>query len=52
MISLARFSIRRPKLALASWLVAAVVLTLIGLGVSSALVRLHVPHGLRRPVHH
>jgi RND superfamily putative drug exporter len=37
MISLATFSIRRPKIALAAWLVAAVVLTLIGLGVSNTL---------------
>ena len=37
MITLARFSIRRPKLALAAWLVTAAVLTLIGLGVSSTL---------------
>ena len=35
MVSLARFSIRRPKLALAAWLVVAVALTLIGLGVSA-----------------
>ena len=34
MISLARFSIRRPAVALTGWLVLATVLTLIGLGVS------------------
>jgi putative drug exporter of the RND superfamily len=33
-VSLARFSIRRPKIALAGWLVVAVVLSVIGLGVS------------------
>lgn len=37
MVSLARFSIRRPKLALAGWLVVGVALTLIGLGVSSSM---------------
>lgn len=37
MISLARFSIRRPWLALAGWLVIAAVLALIGLGVSSTI---------------
>ena len=37
MISLAKLSIRRPQLALTSWLVTAVVLTLIGLGVSHSL---------------
>jgi RND superfamily putative drug exporter len=37
MISLARFSIRRPKVALAAWLVIAAVLALIGLGVSNTL---------------
>jgi RND superfamily putative drug exporter len=37
MISLAKFSIRRPKVALAVWLVIAVVLSLIGLGVDKAL---------------
>jgi putative drug exporter of the RND superfamily len=37
MVSLARFSIRRPKLALAVWLVVGVALTLIGLGVSSSM---------------
>ena len=37
MISLAKLSIRSPKAALAAWLVAGVVLTLIGLGVSNAL---------------
>ena len=37
MISLAKLSIRRPKAALAMWLTTAVVLTLIGLGVSSSL---------------
>jgi putative drug exporter of the RND superfamily len=37
MVSLARFSIRRPKLALAGWLVIGVGLTLIGLGVSSSM---------------
>lgn len=37
MVSLARLSIRRPKLALAAWLVVAVTLTLIGLGVSNSM---------------
>jgi RND superfamily putative drug exporter len=37
MIKLAKFSISRPKTALAVWLAVAVVLTVIGLGVSSAL---------------
>ena len=37
MVSLARFSIRRPKLALAGWLAVGVALTLIGLGVSSSM---------------
>lgn len=37
MIALARFSIRRPRVALAAWLTVAGVLTVIGLGVSSAL---------------
>jgi RND superfamily putative drug exporter len=37
MISLAKLSIRRPKVALTIWLTTAVVLTLIGLGVSSSL---------------
>jgi putative drug exporter of the RND superfamily len=37
MISLAKFSIRRPKAALAIWLVVALVLSLIGLGVDKAL---------------
>ena len=37
MISLAKFSIRRPKLALVTWLAVAAVLTLIGLGVSNTL---------------
>jgi putative drug exporter of the RND superfamily len=37
MVSLARFSIRRPKLALATWLVVGVVLALIGLNVSNSL---------------
>lgn len=37
MVSLARFSIRRPKLALAVWLAVGVALTLIGLGVSSSM---------------
>ena len=37
MISLAKFSIRRPKTALAAWLVLAAALTLIGFGVSSTL---------------
>jgi putative drug exporter of the RND superfamily len=37
MVSLARLSIRRPKLALAVWLVVGVGLTLIGLGVSSSM---------------
>jgi RND superfamily putative drug exporter len=37
MVSLGRFSIRRPKLALAGWLALAVALTLIGLGVSSSM---------------
>ena len=37
MISLAKFSIRRPKAALAAWLVIAVVLSMIGLGVDKAL---------------
>lgn len=36
MISLARFSIRRPWLALSGWLIVAAILALIGLGVSSA----------------
>jgi RND superfamily putative drug exporter len=37
MITLARLSIRRPKTAIAAWLVVAVALTLIGLGVSNTL---------------
>jgi RND superfamily putative drug exporter len=37
MVSLGRFSIRRPKLALAGWLAVGVALTLIGLGVSSSM---------------
>ena len=37
MLTLARFSIRRPKIALAGWLLIAAVLTVVGLGVSSAL---------------
>ena len=37
MISLAKFSIRRPKVALAAWLVIAAVLSMIGLGVDKAL---------------
>jgi putative drug exporter of the RND superfamily len=37
MLTLARFSIRRPRVALAAWLVAGVVLAVIGLGVSSSL---------------
>jgi RND superfamily putative drug exporter len=37
MLSLAKISIRRPKLALAGWLALGIVLTLIGLGVSSSL---------------
>lgn len=37
MLSLARFSVRRPKLALTCWLAVAAALTLIGLGVSSTL---------------
>ena len=37
MIRLAKLSIQRPKAALAAWLAVATVLTLIGLGVSSAL---------------
>jgi hypothetical protein len=37
MISLAKFSIRRPKTALAVWLITAAALTLIGLGVSKTL---------------
>jgi hypothetical protein len=37
MISLAKLSIRRPKAAIVIWLTTAVVLTLIGLGVSSSL---------------
>lgn len=37
MVSLARLSIRRPKLALAAWLALGVALTLIGLGVSSSM---------------
>ncbi len=37
MLSLSRFSIHRPKTALACWLVIAATLTLIGLGVSSTL---------------
>lgn len=37
MISLAKLSIQRPKTALAAWLIIAVVLSLIGLGVSKTL---------------
>src|SRR5664280_2122421 len=37
MITLAKFSIRRPKLALITWLTVAVVLSLIGLGVANSL---------------
>ena len=37
MLSLARFSIRRPTVALGGWLVVAAVLTLIGLGVPGSL---------------
>jgi putative drug exporter of the RND superfamily len=37
MLFLAKFSIRRPRVALVSWLAVAAVLTLIGLGVSSTL---------------
>jgi putative drug exporter of the RND superfamily len=37
MISLAKFSIRRPRAALTMWLVVAVTLTLIGFGVSNTL---------------
>ncbi len=37
MITLARFSIRRPKTALAAWIIVAAVLTAIGLGVSGSL---------------
>jgi hypothetical protein len=37
MITLAKLSIRRPKAALAIWLLVAVVLSLIGLGVSKSL---------------
>jgi putative drug exporter of the RND superfamily len=37
MVTLARFSIRRPKLALAGWLAVGVALALIGLGVSSSM---------------
>jgi RND superfamily putative drug exporter len=37
MITLAKFSIRRPKLALITWLAVAVVLSLIGLGVANSL---------------
>ncbi|MGA2013510.1 MAG: MMPL family transporter, partial [Solirubrobacteraceae bacterium] len=37
MIALARFSIRRPKRALGGWLAIAVVLSLVGLGVSHSL---------------
>jgi putative drug exporter of the RND superfamily len=37
LISLAKFSIARPKAALAAWLVVAAVLTLIGFGVSKSL---------------
>lgn len=37
MLTLARFSVRRPKLALTCWLALAAALTLIGLGVSGAL---------------
>jgi putative drug exporter of the RND superfamily len=36
-LSLARFSIRRPRFALATWLAASAVLTLIGFGVSNTL---------------
>ena len=37
MISLAKFSIRRPRTALAIWLVVAAVLSLIGLGVTRSI---------------
>src|SRR5450755_1688724 len=37
MLTLARMSVRRPKLALAGWLLVAAVLTLIGFGVNNAL---------------
>ena len=37
MISLARFSIRRPKAALAAWLVVAVALSVVGFGVAGSL---------------
>jgi putative drug exporter of the RND superfamily len=37
MVWLARFSIRRPKLALAGWVAVGIALTLIGLGVSSSM---------------
>lgn len=37
MVSLAKFSIRRPKLALAGWLAVAIALSLIGLGVDHAI---------------
>ena len=37
MVSLARFSIRRPRLALAVWLVVGIALALIGLGVSRSM---------------
>ncbi|HLJ01967.1 MAG TPA: hypothetical protein VKT31_00925, partial [Solirubrobacteraceae bacterium] len=37
MISLAKFSMRRPKLALSTWLVIAVVLSIIGLGGASSI---------------
>ena len=37
MLTLARFSIRRPKLALAAWAVIAIALSLIGFGVSKTL---------------
>lgn len=37
MLTLARMSVRRPKAALAGWLVYAVALALIGFGVDNAL---------------
>ena len=37
MLFLAKFSIRRPRVALAGWVALAAILTLIGLGISSAL---------------
>jgi len=42
MLSVARFSIRRPKFALAGWLIVALALTLIGFGVSSTFSGGHI----------